>query len=383
MLKLRFKYKILLAIFFIVLLTSLWPNNIYLLVLFSLLTYVILPTRKYWDNTAILLVLFSLFYSMMVIMTNQYGSGFLLISYLIAPVAFYRLGKWMMSYFYEERTRQGVLLIILVCYLLSLIVMTFKDIALVGIVNVTRALLGDVNDGDGLAATLYGLMASLGIGCIAALFTKGQNIWLRLCYILLSALSVLVVIHLVNRTGLVILVICIIIPFIISTKMNVSKLLTTLIFLTVLSFVIVNTGVINEEIIDAYQQREMDSSSDATQLGGRSAIWADALMKLVSHPLGWSRVHYAHNMWLDIARVGGWLALLLFMIPTITWCKNLLRIARKEITPFLLIIISLNCAMFISCFVEPVIDGSILFFSLFMMIWGCTSNLSKENIAWK
>ena len=55
MLRLKFKYKILLVIFFLVLITSLWPKNIYLLVLFSFLTYVILPTKKWWDPTAIVL----------------------------------------------------------------------------------------------------------------------------------------------------------------------------------------------------------------------------------------------------------------------------------------------------------------------------------------
>ena len=62
MLRLKFKYKILLVIFFLVLITSLWPKNIYLLVLFSFLTYVILPIKKCWDRTALVLLLFSLFY---------------------------------------------------------------------------------------------------------------------------------------------------------------------------------------------------------------------------------------------------------------------------------------------------------------------------------
>lgn len=378
MLKLGFKYIILMAMFFLVLLTSLWPNNIYLLVFFSLTTYIVLPFRKYWDGISLTLLLFSFYYSIVIVISNQYGSGSLLISYLIAPVAFYRFGRWIMSVFYDDKVRQRLLFCIVTCYLLSLFIMTFKDIALVGIVNVSRVLLGDLNDGEGLAATLYGLMASLGIGCIASLFTRGQNIWLRFCYILLSSLSILVVIHLVNRTGLVILFVCIIISFIISTKKSVGKFLATSIFITVLALVIVNTSVINEEIIDAYQQREIDSFYDATSLGGRSAIWSDALMKLVTHPLGWSRVHYAHNMWLDVARIGGWLALLFFLIPTISWCKNLLSLARKEITPFLLIVLSLNCAMLISSFVEPVIEGSMLFFSIFMMFWGLVASLAKE-----
>lgn len=380
MLKLRFHHKILLAVFFLVLITSLWPNNIYLLVLFSLLTYVILPIRKYWDNMAFMLVLFSLFYSMMAVMTKQSGSGSILISYIISPVAFYRFGRWLLTHFYAEIIRQKLILLIISCYLLSLFIITIKDIALVGIVNSSRVMLGDINGGDSLAATLYGLMASVGIGCVSALFIKGQSSSLRLSFIVLSIFSVLVVVHLVNRTGLVVLLACVLVSFIISTRMKMSKIIPALFLIGILAILIVNTRVINDEMIDAYQQREMDSSFDATQLGGRTAIWADAVRKLATHPLGWELVRYAHNLWLDIARVGGWITLFLFLIATINWFKKIHSLIRKQMTPFIQIIISINVAMYLSSFVEPVIDGSMLFFSLFMMIWGCTVNLSKEII---
>lgn len=368
------------AIFLGVLLTSLWPFNIYLLVLFSLLTYIFLPISKYWDVTTITLLLFSVFYSLMAVLTSQYGSGFILLSYLLAPVAFYRLGKWMMSQFVEETIRLKLLICIIACYLLSLFVLTFKDIALVGIVNLSREMVGDQNDTNSLAATLYGLMASVGIGCIAALFTKGQNFALRIGYVILSLLSVLVVIHLINRTGIVVFVCSLIVSVVISTKLNIFKSLPFLILVGFITFLVVNAdGGIVGEMVEAYQQREMSSTHDATQLGGRSAIWADALSKLLTHPLGWERTHYAHNLWLDIARVAGWFSLLLFFIPTINWCRDCLCIVRKNATPFILLMISINLSMFLASFVEPVIDGSILFFALFMMIWGVTASLSKEK----
>lgn len=378
MVKYRYKYKILLAIFFIVLITSLWPNNIYLLVLFSLLTYVILPIRKFWDNSAFFLLLFSLFYSTMVIMTKQISSGFVLISCLIAPVGFYRLGRWMMVVFYEDKVRQKLFLLVITCYLSSLFVMTIKDISLVGIVNLSRVMLGDLNNTDTLAATIYGLMTSVGIGCISVLFSKEHNWGLRLWCFAISILSVLVVIHLVNRTGIVIFICCILASAILSTQMSFSKIIPVLILISVVAVLITKTGIINEEILDAYLQREMNSTSNAAELGGRSAIWGDALSKLVTHPFGWPRVHHAHNLWLDIARVGGWISFFLFMIPSIIWVKQCFRLSRKKITPFILLLLSINIATFLSSFVEPVIDASMLFFSLFMMIWGCTASISKE-----
>ena len=378
MLRLKFKYKILLVIFFLVLITSLWPKNIYLLVLFSFLTYVILPTKKLWDPTAIVLFFFSSFYLMMTVMTNQYGSGFVLLSMLMAPVGFYRFGRWLMHCFHEEKARQKLLIAIVVCYLLPLFILTIKDVALVGIVNVSRVLLGDADGGDSLAATLYGLMASVGISCISALFAKGQKFWVRLFYIVVALLSIFVVIHLVNRTGLVVCICCLLVSLAFSTKMRLQKIIPVFFIVAIFAVSLTKTGIISEEIISAYQNREMNVSADAAQLGGRSELWIDAIHKLATHPLGWARVQYAHNLWLDIARVGGWFALLIFFVATYNWLRNCLHMMRRNMTPFLLTILSLNTAMFLSSFVEPVIEGSILFFSLFMLIWGLTQYLSAE-----
>jgi len=379
MLKLKFRYKILLIIFLLVMITSLWPKNIYLLVLFSILTYVVLPLKRWWTSTALILFVFSLFYSMMAVMTDQIGSGFMLIAILVAPVGLYRFGQWLMYTFYEDKVRQRLLLIIITAYLLPLFILTFKDVAMVGIVNVSRSMGGDMDTGDSLAATLYGMMSAVGIAGIASVFAKGQSLGIRLLYIILSFLSLFVVIHLVNRTGLIVFVTCILAALVFSTDMKMSRIITSLILLGAVSFALFKTGIMAEDILDAYMDREMSATSDMSELGGRSDIWADALYQLARHPLGWERVRYAHNLWLDIARVGGWFALLLFIIPTFKWLRNGLRLMRKTKTPFLLMILSMNAAMFLSSFVEPVIEGSILFFSLFMMIWGVTESISVNS----
>ena len=376
--KLKFKYKMLMAMFYGVMITSLWPNNIYLLVSFSLLTYIVLPIKRWWNSTALILLVFSLFYSMMAVMNNQYRSGFVLITLLIAPVGLYRFGQWLMYNFYEDEIRQKLFMLIIATYLLPLFILTFQDVQLVGVVNVSREMMGDLDSSDSLAATLYGMMSSVGIACIASLFAKRQSLGIRLIYILLSLLSLFVVIHLVNRTGLIVFITCLIAALVVSTNMKLSKIIPLLILMGMVIFVVLKTGIIADDIFNAYMDREMSVSGDASQLGGRSDIWADAFNKLVTHPFGWERVRYAHNLWLDIARVGGWLALLLFVIPTFKWIRGLFRLAHKATTPFVLIILSINAAMLLSSFVEPVIEGSVLFFSLLMMMWGVTDYLSKE-----
>lgn len=383
--KLSIKYKILYFAFFIVLITSLWKNNIYLLFSFSILCWVFLPKRKWWDNSTIFLLFFSLFYGIMVYMNHLVGSVFNLLSYFLAPVAFYRLGQCSMNIFKEENSRQKFILIVVLCYLIYLYQLTLKDIALVGIVNDTRILLEDSGESYeilALTATLYGMMASIGIGCIASIYTKKQKLWLKLGFILLSIFSLLVAIHLVNRTGLIICFTCLVVSFIISTRFNVIKMTVMLSILVLIGFIIVSSGVIDQEIFDAYSKREEHSTYDASTLGGRSELWLISIENLFRRPFGWSANEhgFAHNLWLDIARVGGLLPFLPFLAVTFLYLKNLLRlITKKSSSNFIIIMISINIGTLLSSAVEPVIGGSLLFFCLLMMIWGMTKSLAVEK----
>ena len=370
--KLSIKYKILLLTFFVVLVTSLWSNNIYLLFAFSILCWITIPQKKWWDGMSISLFIFSIFYGLMLIINGKVNSIANLFSYMIAPVAFYRFGRQSMKIFKEDNLRQKFLIFSILLYLGYFLLLIFKDIGIVGIVNTTRV----------LSATLYGLMASIGIGCIAAIFVKKENFWIRLGFIILALLSMLCVIHLVNRTGLVVLVICLAISFFISTRFNASKMVGRLFILLMLGFLVIQIGLVDQSVLDAYAQREENSAYDASSLGGRSDIWLSAIGSLFTSPFGWEPVGYtfAHNMWLDIARMAGLLAFIPFLIATILHGKNLLKLFRNRyITNFTAIIISINVAMLLSSFVEPVIEGSLLFFCILMMIWGITKSLAMEN----
>lgn len=377
-----FKYKILLLAFFVVLVTSLWSNNIYLLFAFSIICWITIPQKKWWDGMSISLFIFSIFYGLMLIINGKVNSIANLFSYMIAPVAFYRFGRQSMKIFKEDNLRQKFLIFSILLYLGYFLLLIFKDIAIVGIVNSTRVLLGDIGNDHAIAATLYGLMASIGIGCIAAIFVKKENFWIRLEFIILALLSMLCVIHLVNRTGVVVLVICLAISFFVSTKFNVSKMVGRLFILLMLGFVVIQIGLVDQSVLDAYAQREENSAYDASSMGGRSEMWLSAIGSLFTSPFGWEPVGYtfAHNMWLDIARMAGLLAFIPFLIATILHGKNLLKLFRNRyITNFTAIIISINVAMLLSSFVEPVIEGSLLFFCILMMIWGITKSLAMEN----
>lgn len=375
------KYKVLLLAFFCVIITSLWSNNIYLLFGFSFLCWLFVPQKKWWDRIAVAILLFSLFYGLMVIINGRNSSYFVLLSYIISPVAFYRFGRLLMDIYKDDLSRQKFLMFSVLLYLLNIYILTLRDIAMVGFINETRILLGDID--SKVSATMYGAMLSIGIACIATVFIKMQNSWVKLCYLVITILSLLCVIHLVNRTGLIIFVTCIVVMFFILIKRNVFRTLCILMALVVLAYIIINMGIIDQSIIDAYIQREDSLTTNSAELGGRKNIWMFALNDLYNNPLGWnsSEYKYVHNLWLDIARVGGLFSLIPFMFATLLSVKNLFRLSFKNrLSQTDIIIISITVSMFMTSFVEPIIDASILLLCILMMFWGITTSLSKENV---
>lgn len=340
---------------------------------FVVLCCVLLPYKKWWDGISIPLLFFSAFYVGIVLYKGENPGWSFIFSMLFAPTVSYRLGRFLMKTIQIEAQRQKILIYIIGTYLLPLFLLTAQDMALTGLINDSRQMLLDLGADNSLAATLYGLMASAGIGCIGTVFAKQQNKWLKIAFILVAVLSLLSVIHLVNRTGLVICAACLFAGFALSTRMNVSKMLPILLVFIVVGVFLSESGILGSDVSEAYADREGDTDVESASAGGRTELWVDAIGNLFVSPLGWKQESYAHNMWLDIARVGGWLAFFPFVKATIAYLlkfKPVLKSASKDTT--LLILVCINVAMLLNASVEPVIDGSFMFFSLLMLVWGMT-----------
>ena len=188
-------------LFFATMITSLWPGNIYILFLFSIATLLLLPFKRWWDGTGIAILFFSIFYCLIQRMnaTGEISSGFVFVATLIAPVSFYRFGNWAMDVLNNDRNRMWFVFAFVLCYILPVFLLTIADIQLSGFVNENRTLLGDLSDNN-LAATLYGLMSSVGIGFISALFAKRFKMEHKLLFVMIGIISMVTVLHLVNRT---------------------------------------------------------------------------------------------------------------------------------------------------------------------------------------
>ena len=375
--RMPFKYKLLVLLFFSTLITSLWSDNIYLLFLFSLATWCILPFNKWWDGIGVTLIFFSFAYCAMQYMHDQTGSGFIYLSMIIAPVAYYRFGSWAICWLKKLQ----FLFISILLYLIPVLLLTIQDILIVGFVNESRYLLSDIGKEEStLSATIYGLMSSAGIAFVSIIFAESLKLKEKAVFFSLAAIALVIVVHLINRTGIVLLIVSIILSFGYSTGMRLSKVVSSLLLLLLVLVIIIKSGLVSQEIIDAYIERESGTTDNATELGGRSGKWQAAISDLMSSPFGWKRVGYVHNLWLDLAAVAGWITTIPFVVATINVLRTTFRMIKRHVTPFRLVVVTMVVAMFLNCMVEPVIEASLLFFVLMMFVWGMLKAESEEMV---
>lgn len=378
--KLKIKHYMLLVLFFTTMITSMWGNNIYILFSVAVASILFTPSRKGWDATAVLLLSFSILYNLISYTNGRgFGSGFLFLTLLIAPLGMYKFGQWVLLWLKDEKKRITFLYFTVLLYLLPLFSATAQDIAIVGFVNPARVFFLDMLNDEGLAATLYGLMTSVGIGFIALFFARSLTLKKRLIYILLSILSMVVVIHLVNRTGLVIFGVCTVFAAAYCTGMKKSKILPVIFLVLLLGVIIFYSGIINDDVIGAYSYRTDNETYGTNDLGGRTERWTLAIEDMMENPFGWNSTYHAHNLWLDIAKFGGWPAFIIFVIATIMFLRKVIWLVRRRATPFSLLALTMLLSMTMNAAVEPVIEGSMLFFSLYIMMWGIVTALYNES----
>ena len=284
-----------------------------------------------------------------------------------------------MEVFRSEKSRLILLFLLILSYLVFLFVITYEDIVEVGFINPTRVILLDyVNEESSMAATLYGLAASTGIACISMMFAHNINVFLKYGLIILSVLSMLVVLHLVNRTGVILFVVSVLFSYYYSSKASYSRFVILLVIILIFFIFLLKSGIVDQEIIEAYEKREDRSEGAASELGGRSLHWSNAISNLLSSPFGWEFKHYAHNLWLDIARAAGWIPFSAFIVVSINIFRDAILIFRKGVTPFRLLILTMLMSILINSFVEPVIEGSKMFFSILLIVFGMVSAIRTQ-----
>ncbi len=326
---------------------------------------------RYIDRVAIIILAFSFTYTLIGYVEGSSKSHFESFTYLLGPITFYCIGRHVVN---KSNSTDEIATFFLLQTILSSFVLWKTNIIdglQNGLINISRAVLFD---GVEFTATGQGLIASIGLSCIAYVVAKGKmhgvkSILFFVCFIL----SLYCVVHLTNRTGLLVIAFTILVTILYVSRGNIKNIIYIIILLIGLYYILVYTGFINEEVFEVYESRNNADFSSAASAGGRIEIWEESILYFAQFPFGWHNVPntpYAHNLWLDIARCTGWLPFFLFIIITFKCINTLLKLYRKRGDWFIGFLIGLNGCFLLSSFVEPVVELSSTYFYLIFLIWG-------------
>lgn len=379
---LLFKGNIILQILYcMMLLSSIWTGvSIYITVIFSFAILMFVPVTKYIDKTAVLLLSFSIAYCL-TLMCFDVASWTNLISYLICPFLFYCFGQFVVDRVDNIDQLTIFWSISILLFSVILYMSAIQDIIQNGFVNITRSfsIWGASTERSAISATLYGLIASLGLVGLPFFFIKtGTKPIIKCIFLILGICSIMTVLQLVNRTGLVVVALTFIILILYNYKSRFFHIIAACAALIFIFCLLIKLQIINQDVFQAYIDRN-DGVGSVSTAGGRTERWITGFQNIFIYPFGWAHAKiqysYAHNLWLDVARAGGILSFIPLVIATVFSYKTFFKLLRFRDRKFMPLLLGLNVCFFLSSFVEPVIEAIPLYFYLYLMLWGMQSQL--------
>lgn len=370
-------------LFIVTLLESMNHDHVYFLFAFTILSYRLIGIRSYNDSILRTLIVFSFTYVGVIIFKGGIQSWFNLGCYLLSPTIFYAIGKHFTRKLTDDDTLACFIIMTFLLFCASLYFDIIIDVVEIGIYNPLRTV-GDSEDSDYSSATVIGSMCVFGISCISY-FLYAQNKLLspnRIFAFTAAFLSLLTTMHLLNRSGLYILIICIAFVFIYRNRSGGRSIVPMIGMLLLSVFIIENLGLISDDLVEQYQLRdEFDESRSAT-VGGRGEHWSESIGFVFTKPFGWdAHVYgYSHNLWLDVARVSGIFPLLILLVFSVKVFSYYKKLFRSELETIRCFVLSSVFCITIQASIEPLIECSQMSFFLFCMMIGVLVEIVDKKI---
>lgn len=380
-----FAQYILFTTFFLALYNSCLVGVSYYVLLFGLFSIPICWKKAYFDKTSVYLLLFSISYPLVLWMnTGKFNPHYLL--YLIAPVAYYVWGQYLVTRINNHKGLLNLFLLILIFFAVQTYIITIEDMRETGLINPFRAMLREGDEDVLVNATQFGCNVSLGLSGLGICMALKNRFFSIRGFLFLGVfiLSLLTVIHLVNRTGIVVAFFCTFCSYFYSIRNNGKILNAILIILFIIVIVYFVLSIFSDNgfnIIEAYTNRLSTENTSISDYGGRSWRWVDAMARLFTYPFGWNndvKYSFVHNLWLDVAMFGGIIPFIFIVCATIRSLKQLLQLIKIKNNIIVNSIFSLSICFILSSFVEPVLVGFDSFFYLYCMLWGIQKEYIKD-----
>lgn len=365
--------KVALLVFAVMLYMSAAKGISYIMLAFAAFSLLVVLPSKLTDRTTLYLFLFSVSYSVMLLMNGDTARWPV---YLLCPCVFYIFGRYVTTKFNNVALLEFLILTIFL-FALRTYIAAITDVLEGGFFNTYRAMNRSGQGDSDLSATLFGVNVSLGFVGLVAYFVKTNfgNKIVKFLLLVSFALSLFTVLHLVNRTGLFVFVLCSAAMLLsISVKQGYRFLLAILILTGILVVFVPSLRSTFADIGASYQLREeVEVGGGVMTMGSRLWRWGDAIGRVFTSPFGWiglAKYNYVHNMWLDTAMFGGFFSFLFIVLATVRGVRYVFKLRHISKNIIVVLLIGLTVASFASAFVEPVLIGTDIYFYLMCMFWG-------------
>ncbi len=348
-----------------------------------LLIPIIALTKKQYliellDFDFLLLLLFGFTYSAFNVFGEHKGVQYLFMQALF-PAFFYLLGKFLLIKHPSQSDLRNILFLLALAFTITSLVSVLLDLVKGGFAQTGRLIenfwTGKKIKSTGMAGYLTYVLT------IPALIIGSNEKAQKLKQVILIGLyliSLICVFRLGSRTGIVITFLSFGIGIVIHMYLKSAKKNLQLFFRLVLAlsifilFVPINLESKYFSTLGHRLQSKGTSSNESA--GGRTELWKNAIENFQKHPLGWQAKKHSHNLWLDVAKVGGIIPFMLLLIFNFRNLKNIKKLlALKKDNTYLeikLIFALFTLAPFIQFSVEPIVEGSLYKLTFFIMIQG-------------
>lgn len=339
-----------------------------------------------FDNNVIFLFLFSFFYEVFRFINDYSGDQFFIfiLPNLFVPSCVYLTGKYFANKYQDVKIRIFFLFFISLTFSLVPLVSIIFQLIENGFLEGARKMYILWNANYEVSPTVYASYFTLNMASIGMVNIKKDNKFqkiITLLIILLFIPSLLCVFRLGTRAQIGLAIASLLGSFLISIK-DQSLFRNFIIILTFifLSYFLVSNFSTELEIMTFFADRLDDDGANINSVGGRLDRWIGSIDALTTDPFGWEfeRYGYAHNLWLDVARVGSIFSLLFLIFFTISSIIILLKALKHNKNN--LFYRAYTFIFFISIFllfnVEPIMEGMYLLFLIFCMFIG----ILKKNL---
>lgn len=337
--------------------------------------------QKYIDRTFFVIFLFGVLYSGINVMQTGRAGYQDIFTPIINYPCLYLCGRYLVDNNTEKQLVNAFFMLAF-AFALLYILSILKSINEVGFMYMGRNIqIIGFNSMEDLAATgIYSRLVLMSAFLTYVIVTL--PICRKLIFTGLSALSVFCGLRLQSRTMLVILLL----TFVFLIMVNFKTIIKTqkrnlLLGLFVVVFACIYTYVNFSDELGVIERMQDDSETGIATGGGREQLLLAVLSQMPSHPFGGlSSMRYAHNLWIDCARVSGWIPLLLLVVITIRCIKTTKTILKSRLTNYdFRYFVGMSSFVFLVYFcTEPILEGSALLFAFFCIYLGCIEGKRKQ-----